>query len=107
MHLGEVQLTRHHFDGKLYWTGVMPAFVFATREMHAAALPFLDDLAEPITVVRNPGPDDPRPVHLLSESQLAHLRPRFAAAGITIELLAHPSHHPPASTQLATTESAR
>jgi hypothetical protein len=55
--------------------------------MHEAALPLLDGLAEPIAVLRNPAPDDPRPVHVLTERQLAQLRPEFAAAGIDIELV--------------------
>jgi hypothetical protein len=67
----------------------MPAFVFATRAMHAAALPLLDSLGEPVTMMRNPDSSDPRPVHMVTNDQLARLRPLFERAGIQIEML-HP-----------------
>jgi hypothetical protein len=79
----------------------MPAFVFASRAMHEAALPILDGLTAPITVLRNPRPGDVRPVHVLSDAQLAQVLPRFAAAGVEIELLCDEGRSRPEAPLLA------
>lgn len=69
--------------------------------MHEAALPILDGLTEPIIVLRNPDPHDVRPVHVLSDAQLAQVLPQFAAAGMEIELLRNEGRLRPAAPLLA------
>ena len=70
-----------------YTGGAVPAFVFANRAMHEAALPLLDELDQPVSVLRPASDTDDRLVHVVTGEQFAYLKKRFAAAGIEFQLV--------------------
>ena len=51
----------------------MPAIMFKDHEARLASFDVLDELDVPVHVVRNPDPNDKRPIHII----LARAWPRF------------------------------
>ena len=75
----------------------MPAIIFRDREARLGAFDVFDELDAPVHIVRNPDPNDTRPVHIVSLRawpRLVRLLGRAEIAYEVVRPIASPTSSP-------------